>query len=234
MLNTFADIKNEVLVRLSASTTLGFYTDAILNSWFNDAYSWAASFKKWPFTERRDNTATWSSGTEDYAYPSDFRSDGIRLLQVGTRRLQKLTFEDYQIFREEEDSADDRVWADFGRRFYINPNVDSSGTITVWGQYTPVPVDVTDTTVTTVFSDAEEEGNEAIVEKILEFAKTKEKKMQESLVHRQKAVDILDAIWKRIGDEQFLAHTKNRGMFKRINILSGATEDELLKRDQWY
>lgn len=234
MLNTFADIKNEVLVRLSASTTLGFYTDAILNSWFNDAYTWAGAYKKWPFAVRRDNTQAWASTTEDYAYPSDFRTEGIRLLQLGDRRLQKVTFEDYQIFREERPSSDDRIWASFGRRYYINPNVDSSGTITVWGAYTPVPVDVTDTTVTTIFSDAEEEGNEAIVEKILEFAKTKEKKLQESILHRQKAVDILEGVWTRHKDEQFLAHTKDRSMFKRINVLTGATEDELLKRDQFY
>ena len=233
MLNNFGDIKDEVLVRLSASTTLGFYTDTILNDWFNQAYAWSASFHKWPFTERRDNTASFS-GTEESAYPSDFRTDSIRLLQVGGYRLQKVNFEDYQIFREERSSSDDRIWADFGRTFFINPNLDVSGTITAWGQYTPVPVDVTDLTATTVFSAAEEEGNEAIVEKMMEYAKKKERKINEALIHRQNAVDILEAIWKRHGDEQFSAHSKDRSMFKRINILSGATEDELLKRDQFY
>ena len=236
MLNTIGDIRDEVLVRLNASTTVAFYTDAILNDWVNQAYRWAAAMHKWPFTERRDNLTAWSSGTEDYAYPTDFKSDSIRILQVGTERLQKTNFDDYQIYREENSTGSDKIFSDLGRRYYINPFIDASGTITVWGQFTPAQLDFTDTptTTTTVFSNAEEEGNEAVVLEIMNYAKLRENKVNEALLHHQRAQEVLEGIWQRIKDEQFSYQTKNRSIFKRINVLEGAIDDELLKRDQFY
>lgn len=236
MYNTLGDIKNDVLVKLGGDTTIAFYTDTILNTWINGAYTFAASYKKWPFTERRDNTQTWSSSTEEYSYPSDFKADSIRILQVGGKRLQKLNFEDYQIFREEESDSADKVFSDFGRTYFINPNIDTSGTVTVWGQYQIAALDGTDPSATTVFSGREEEGNEAIIEEVLSYAKLKEKKFQEANAHHQRAVFILEGIWDRVQAEQFGYHTHKArgGMFKRIDVLEGAVEDELLKRDQFY
>jgi hypothetical protein len=237
MLNNLDDIMTEVLVRLDEGTTAassGGITDTILKSWFNQAYAWASSYKKWPFTERRDNTQTYASGTEDYAYPDNFRSDSIRFLQVGSDRLRKVNFADYQIYKEDFSSGEDKIFTDLGRRYYINNNAQISGTITAWGQFTPVPVDTTDLTITTVFSDAEEEGNEAIVERMVGYAKIRAQKSKETREHFATAKDLLDGVWERHKDEQFAYHTHERGMFKRIDVLGGAMREDTLKRDQWY
>ena len=234
MLNNLGDIKNDVLVQLNASTTIAFYTDDILNDWTDKAHKWSAGFKKWPYTEGRIST-TWT-GSEESAYPEGWRADSIRVLQLGGKRLQKLNFEDYQIFREEQPDSDDRVFTDFGKVYFINPQVDSSGTTTAWGQFVPAGLDGTDPTVLTVFSGNDESGNEAIVQEVLSYAKTREKKIQEAILHHQRAMQILEEMWTKIKEEQFAYQTHHirGGMWKRMDILEGVAEDELFRRDQFY
>lgn len=41
MLNTQADIENDVLVQLNASTTIAFYTETIIDTWISKAHTWA-------------------------------------------------------------------------------------------------------------------------------------------------------------------------------------------------
>lgn len=232
-LSTIYDILGEVVVRGNISTTTtssGLYTDTILKGWLDPAHRWAAAFHKWPFTEGRVST-TYS--TEENPYPEGWKSDSIRLLQVGGKRYQKLNFYDYQAFREDSPDSDDRVFSDFGLTYFVNPN-QASGTTTVYGQYTPSAFDTTDNTATTVFSSNEPEANEAIVEEMLSYAKRREKNLNESQVHHNRAIEILESVWKRYGDEQFGYQTKNRGNFKRLNVMYGVLDDELLKRDQFY
>src|SRR3990170_5148363 len=131
---TISDLLQEITVRLGTDTTTAIYTDAILERWIDQAHRWAAGQHKYPFTEGKVTT-TYTT-VEAKLYPEGWRSDSIRLLQIGTdtpARLQKLTFEDYQIYRENNPSGTDRIYSDFAGEFYINPNIDLSGTTTLWG-----------------------------------------------------------------------------------------------------
>lgn len=232
MLSYASEILTQLLVRNNVTTTAtGLWTDSVVNGWFNDAYRWAAAYKKWPFTEGR--VTTTYAGTEENTYPEGWKSDSIRFLQVGGQRVQKLNFADYQIYREDEPDGTDKVFTDFGRTYFINPLAGLSGSTVLWGQYTPAQVDLTEATQT-VFSDGDVEGNEAIVEEMLSYAKLREKLPNESTYHHRRAMEILEGVWKRYTDEQFAYQTKNRGMFKRIDVLDGVTEDELFHRDRWY
>ena len=237
MLNTIGDLKDEIIVRAGITTTVsGLYTDTIVNDWLDQAHHWAAAYHKWPFTEQRDKTLAFS--TEEIPYSSftvSFKADSIRFLQIGGKRLKKLGFSDYQIFREESSSGTDRVYSDFHRTLYINPNIDVSGTITAYGQYVPANFDVTDLTATTVFSTYDDDGNEAILQEMLGYAKFREKKPQEAQLHHQKAVEMLDQMWKRILDEQHAYQTSKErgGMFERFDVLEGWLEDESFRRDQF-
>lgn len=231
MIRTLGDIKNEVLVRLNASTSTAFYTDTILGDFINDAHRWATSYKKWPFTEGKETTTFVS---EEYAYPESWKSDSIRLLQVDGKWCQKMEFNDYQTYREDNPAADDRIFTDFGRRYFVNPEIDASGTITVWGQYNSAELDKSVPGTTTFFSDAEEEGNKAIMYEALSFAMLREKKFNESDYYHKKAVEILNEIWERVSAEQYGYHTrKDKSIFKRMDVLGGALRDDLLKRDQF-
>lgn len=237
MLNTNGDILDEFLVRGNITTTSGFYTDTIIQSWLRTAHDFAVGFHKWPFTEGRISTTYSTATTNDMGdvvlpYPEGWKSDSIRLLQVGGKRLEKITLEDYQLFREAKSEADDRVFSDFGLEYYINPRADVSGTVTAWGQYTP-SIDPTDRAGTTVFSNVGNEGNEAIVNEMLSYANTKEKKANEATYYHQKAMESLEGIWKRYGDEQYQYKTyNNRGMFERIDIIRGSPLDDI-KRNQF-
>lgn len=229
-MNTRDDIFTQVLVRSGLTTTAGFVTDTYLKNWFKDAVIWATSYKKWPFTEARDAADTFS-GTEEKPYTDfdvEFKSDSIRLMLIGGKRMRKLNFEDYLIFREESPSSDERVFSDFGRTLYINPNADVSGTIAVYGQE-QVAIDVTDETGTTPFSTYDAEGNEAIAEKMLSYLRLREKLPNEATLHDQRASAKLEEVWKRVIDEQYKyqTHRDRGGIFERIDVLGGGYYDDL-------
>lgn len=237
MLNNLSDLKNAFLVRNQASTTIAFYTDTILNTWASEAHQWAASYSKWPFTEGRIST-TYTTSTEEWSFEG-IKPDSIRFIQIGGKRFQKINFEDYQIYRENNTSTAEtgtrtRIYSDFGRIVYINPNTDASGTLTVYSQYQPGDFTGTDTDEETVFSNIAEEGNTAIVEEMLSYAKLREKKLQEGKFHHERAEAILKALWDNIASEQFAYQSKDRGIFERFDVLEGAVDDELLKRHQWF
>jgi len=237
MINTTGDIQTEVLVRLNAGTTTTYITDQILNDWTRIAHDFAVGYKKWQFTEGRVSTTYSTSAINDMGdvvlpYPEGWKPDSIRLLQIGGKRLQKIQLEDYQIFREEHSAANDRVYSDFGLEYYINPLADVSGTLTAWGQYTPI-IDPTDKTAVTVFSQSGNEGNEAVVNEMISYAKTKDNNPNESQMYHQKAMEILEGIWNKAQGEQFNYHTKDRGMWKRIDVISGLPYSDTIKRDQF-
>lgn len=232
MLKTNFDIRNDILVKLNQTTTVAFYTETILNDWIDEAYIWAAAVHKWPFTEGRVSTTYASLVTDEDGslrgeYPEGWKSDSIRQLWIDRKRVQKLNHEDFYRFREDRPDADDRVFTDFGRLYYVNPRIDVSGTVTVWGQYLPADIDWTDNVATTVFSNSEEEGNTAITEEVLSYAYLREKNPQEAQLHHQRALEILEGIWKRITDEQFGYQTKDRGMWKWFDTISGGGRDDV-------
>ena len=138
-------------------------------------------------------------------------------------------------FREDYSSDTEKIFSDHGNLYFINPRADVSGTTTLWGQYGPAALGESDNSVTTLFSDVAEEGNEAIVEEVLGYAKKKEKKLQEALTHHKRAVEILEEIWTRVKDEQYgYGDVNSEGLFKRVDILQGDFHSDLIRRNRWY
>ena len=225
------DIQGEVLVRNNRTTTDSFITDTMLQDWERMSHVWASSYHKWPFTEGRASTTYVRN--EEWNFEG-YKSDSIRIMQVGGFQLKKLNFKDYQTYREMEPNGDERVFTDYARTLFINPNIDVTGTLTIWGQYQPT-IDPTDLTQETLFSSWDQEGNEALVEKMSGYMKRREHLIQEAELHDQRAVAKLEEIWKRVQDEQYnyQTHRDSGGMFERFDILRGDITDELIKRDQW-
>lgn len=224
------DIITEVLVRNNRTTTDSFITDSTLQDWLRMAHTWASSYKKWPFTEGRVST-TWT-GSEEVSFEG-YKADTIRFIQIGGKRLQKINFEDYQLMREKYPDTSERVYSDFSRILFINPSADVSGTLTAYGQFQPI-IDPTSLTEETVFSSWDAEGNEAIVEKMTAYLKAREHLPDETKFHDERAAQKLEEVAGRIGQEQFAYHSKNDdGMFKRIDVISGDYEDDVIKRDQF-
>lgn len=236
-MKTLTELKTEFLVRNQASTTVGFYTDTILDDWADLGHKFAAGYKKWPFTEGRASTTfaslvTTEDGLLAGEYPEGWKSDGIRLLTIGGKEVEKKEYFSFRRFLENNTGDDSRYFSDFGRRYFVNPNIDLSGTVTAWGQYTPSTL-VYEDNESTVFQ-GEEEGNEAIVELMMSYAAKREKKTQEALAHLEEAKRILEELWVKISDEQYQYQTPpSDGMWKRFDVLGGSMRDDLLNSDQF-
>lgn len=247
-MTTKSQIITEVLVRLNQSTTVGYYTGTILNNWLDQAHKWAAGYKKWPFTEGRQSTTFASLATDEDGllvglYPEGWKPNSIRYITIGGKKVDKREYGSFREFLENNSDDSRRIFANKAVRYYVNPDIDLSGTVTVWGQYTPV-MDLTDETSTTAFSTYAEEGNEAIVLKMLSYAKEKEKSptavdgrgrtSSESVGFHQKAIAVLEELWVRIQDEQYGEQTEaGDGIFKRFDLLKGGFKEDVFKRDQW-
>lgn len=228
-----------VLVRNNRTTTDGFITDSTLQGWLKDAHTWASAYKKWPMTEGKNSTTAASVVTspEGYtalAYPEGYKAESIRLLTVGGKRYKKKNFYKFQEFIEDNPADTSKIYTDYGRTLLINPNASEfSGTIVTWGQYTPI-LDVTDLTATTIFSDYDEQGNEAIVEKMSSYLKDREHLPDEVLLKEKKAAEILDTVKGLVDDEQFgYQDTQNEGWMKRFDVLRGGFKEDVFRRDQW-
>lgn len=237
-LRTTNDIITEVLVRNNRTTTDAFITDTTIQGWLKDAHVWAASFKKWPMTEGKNSTtAVGTTNAEGYiaiAYPEGYKADSIRLITVGGKRTQKKNFYKFQQFVEDNPNDTSKIWTDYGRQVLFNPQISEfSGTVVLWGQYTPI-LDVTDMTSTTIFSDYDEQGNEALVEKMSEYLKRREHLEYEAQVHGQTAMAILTAVEGLIDEEAFgYQDTQNEGWLKRFDVLKGGFREDVFRRDQW-
>lgn len=224
------DIITEVLVRNNRTTTDSFITDTMLQDWLRQAHTWASGYKKWAFTEGR--VSTTYTGSEEINFEG-YKSDSIRFIQIDGKRFQKINFDDYQLFRENYPDSTDRVYSDFSRILFINPACGISGTLTAYGQYQPI-IDPTDLAQETIFSSWDAEGNEAMVEKMTAYLKAREHLPDEAKFHDERAMQKLDEVVKKIGDEQFAYHSKNDdGMWKRIDVVNGDYEDDVIKRDQF-
>jgi len=224
-MRTLTNIFTEVLVRNNRTTTDGFITDTMLKAWYKDAHNWAAGIHKWPFTEGKFST-TFSTSNQDemgntlIPYAEGYKSDSVRILNIGAKRLQKLEFSSFLRLIENRPGRTDRVFSDFGRQLYVNGGADVSGTLTAYGQYTPY-IDVTDETGVTIFSDFDEEGNEAMVEKMTSYLKRREHQPDEAELHDQRASLKLEEIWKKIQDEQYGYQTRDQSMFEEFDVLRG-------------
>ena len=233
---TRLDIKTEVLVRLSKSTTTSFYTDEILEDWINQAHIWAAGYRKWPFTEYMDKSLAFTADTEEYSYPNvSLKTDSIRLMKIGTEsnwtentKFGKKEIDSYMMYREDYPDGEDEIFSDHKRVIYINPNC-ASGTIYAFGQLMPSDFTIGDggDASETVFSEAaEDEGDEAIIENVLSKAWKKEKKFTISLQHYELAKSILNDLWENVKGEQQGYQTKNKSLFETFDVVKGTTQGE--------
>lgn len=240
-ITTIGGIKNDIIVKLGIATTSAYYTDAILDDWIDMAHKWAAGYKKWGFTEGRISTTFASLGTTEdgytvLEYPEAFRTDSIRLLTIGGKHFNKKNFYRFQAFLEDNSSDSSRIFTDYARRVLINPRADAlSGTVVAWGQFLPAHLDSTNPALPTVFSTFDDDGNHAIVAKVLGYAAAKEKQAQSQIdEYDQRAATLLDGLWNKIAEEQAMYQdTLNDGMYKRFDVLRGGFKEDLYRRDQW-
>ena len=230
------ELKTEILVRSGKDTQSAWTSEAFLNDWINQNHRWAAGYKPWPFTEGR--TSTTYASTEEWSFEG-YKADSFRIMTIGGKKLKKLNFNDYLIFRETQPTGDDRVFSDFGGLVYVNPYVDLSGTLVAYGQYQPADIPDGDGSTAddadTVFSQYADEGNQAIIERTLGYIAMRDGDKGTMKEKYLLANNILDGIWQRIEDEQYNyeTHPDSGGMFDRIDVLRGRFRNVDSSEDQF-
>lgn len=238
-MRTIGEINAQFLIRNNISTTDSFVDDTTLQNWSRDAHIYCAGYKKWPGTEGRVSTTFASYVTDEDGllvgeYPEGWKPDSIRLLKIGGKIVAKKNFYKFQQFMEDNPSSTERIFSDYNRRIYVNPNIDLSGTVTAWGQFTPA-VDTSDVSnAVTIFSNFDEEGNEAIVERMTAYLKRREGEDDEAEKAEKRANEKLDEVHGKIKDEQFgYQDTDNDGLFKRMDVVNGGFREDIISRDQF-
>ena len=233
MSRTQTEIIDAVLVKNNITTSAtGKFTDQIMRGWLDLAHKWATARHKTPLTEGRISTTF--TGLEEVPYPEGWKSDSIRYMEIGGIRFDKTLFQDYKDYRQNYPSGADEIFTDFARTIFVNTGAAASGSLVAYGQYTPTTIDGTDEDALTVFSDADQEGNEAIIEEMSRYVRQRERKADEAEVHHQNAIRILDGLYGHIGGEQFGYKPKDSEMFKQIDVLSGQDHDDRIRRNRFY
>jgi hypothetical protein len=222
-----SDLGTQILVRGGWSTSYTV-TSTNLDLLIDRAHQFCAGYKKWPFTEGRVSTTFASLVTTEDGYlvgeyPEGWKSDSIRLLKIGGYEVDKTSFYKFTKFLENYPQGNDRMFSDYARRYYVNPRIDLSGTVSVWGQYTPAALD----SENTVFQ-GETEGDEAIIEMAMSYIYERLGDTNNSLNHEKTSRQTLEELWKRIEAEQYAYQTPpDDGMFKRFSVLDGGFQDDI-------
>lgn len=231
----YSQLQTEVFTRGAIDSTSSFITERMVRSWLGDAYIWASSYHKWPFTEYMDKSGAFTSGTESYVYPNtSLKTDSIRLMKVGSYLFGKKNFSDYLQYREDYSNGTDKIFSDFGRTLYINPNC-ASGTIYAYGQLTPISFLSWMTTygseasASTVFNNYDPEGDDAVIEKTLSWVYKRKGDLKKAADYSERAKLLLEEIWQRCKDEQAMYQTKDRSLFEDFDIFEGNDGDNILQ-----
>ena len=236
----YADLQTQCFVRMATDTASTFITEKMVRDWLNISHIWAAGYKKWPFTEYMDSSGYFTSGTVAYNYPNvNFKTDSIRMLGIGTmvaggmNIFDKKIFSDFAKYLVDYSDATDKIFSDYRRILYINPNC-TSGSMVCFGQLTPPTLGLVESSAaSTVFSNYDEEGDDAIIDKVCSFAFRRMKKFQEAADFEARARTTLDELYKRIQDEQAQYQTKDRELFERMNIIDGLNYNDENNPLQW-
>lgn len=164
--------------------------------------------------------------------------NSIRYLMVGDKRFTKVNWDDYRIYKEEKSSGQDKIFSYFGGVVFVNTNADVSGTLTAYGKYMPADIadgDGNDTT-DTVFSEGNDEGNQAIINEVISYIYRRENKPNDSVNHHNLAIEHLERLWTKIREERALDQTVEArgGQFKRLDVLSGGFKDTINNEDRFF
>lgn len=186
-MTTRSNLESELTSRLQVASNSTLYPSTRITSLIQNAYMWATQLFIWHDLVRALKTSTVSSA-EYYEYPAEFRSESIIRLEVDDVEYNRKNFEDYLAYKRDNPTTTKKMFASFGRQFFLNPTPSSAGSnnMSVWGA---IQADALSSgTSVPIFSYNKEEGNEAVIKKALSVAlsrtdlKTAQSESQDALV----------------------------------------------------
>lgn len=202
-MDTLADIREAVQDDLSVGNESAFYTATVIDRAINRSYRKIGGLYPWPDLEDAKKTSS-QANVDYYDYPQEWRPESIWKLVVDgiTYGLDPdgspMFFSDYLLFKEENPTSTDKIWANQWRRFFISPTPTTAGTnnIEVWGLNNVVDLDDDDDI--TIFSYAQPEVNEAIALEAVNILKSKGQEQRSGQMLSAEAKSIVMNSWTRI------------------------------------
>lgn len=184
-MNTYLEMQTELISRLGVASNSTKFPTVRIQTLIKDAHLWATAL--YPFREltlKTDLATTGISsgvmpGASEHSYPAAYRSNSIWLVFIGTDEYRKRNFDDLLRYALQNTNSVKRRYADLGRKFYVFPTPAVSLTMKLYGQQQATQLSADGDK--TIFSDANTDGNEAIVLKAEAVAKGKSEKEQQAV-----------------------------------------------------
>lgn len=202
-MNLLSELITAVQSDLNVNSSNTFFTETIIKSAINRAYTKCAGLFLWPETEDAKKTST-QTNQEYYDYPQNWRPDSIWKLTVDEEDYSDpLSFDDYLYEKENGiPSGNDKLWANHWRRYFIYPTPTSAGdyNISVWGQRIPDSLSVA--ADVTIWSYSMPECNEAVILEAVKILNNKKDKQQAGELLSAEAKQILIVAWSKIKKSQ--------------------------------
>lgn len=217
-------MKERLIDDLMVATSSSLFTTDRIEKLLNDAYLWATGLYEWPELQKGYDTTTPAveeSTNEQYIdYPEDYRTDTItEFIYIDGKAFRRKSWMDFLEHKRLNPTATKRIFADYARQIFIFPHQTVGLEVCLWGQKQADRL--TDDANTTIFSNHDEAGNEAVVDKAFSVA-MKRVDIDASRVALNDAVTGLSVVWKKIADRQQYAQPLNKQMFNVPNLFPSA------------
>lgn len=233
MLQTRADMEAELVSRLMAANNSALFPSTRITELIAQATKWAGSLYFWPSLLRArvftSQANTQSLNYDYYDYPTDFLTGSVSRLYIDGKKYELKTFQtflDYVDNTQEVSNPPDvtkRYVSNYGRQFFVWPvytGTPTTGNAVVWGNIQHP--DLTLTTSTTIFSQWDDSGNEAIVKKAFSVG-MRRLEAQLAAAEEQGSIQLLAVMWKKVTDEMQKSVPLNHPFFNVPDFFSGSS-----------
>lgn len=218
-----SDFEAAVQSRLMTANNSGLIPSGRITQEVQDAALWAGSLFWWPSLQRaRQTTAlknTQSLNYDYYDYPTDFITGSVARLYIDGKKYLPKAFQDFLDYADSSlnpqlaPNPSNLFFANYGRQLFVYPSysgVAPANNMILWGNIQHPPL--TSPSSTTIFSQWDDSGNEAIVKKAMSVI-LKRIDPGISAASEQDAIGILQVMWKKITDEMQKAQRLNHQLF---------------------
>lgn len=203
-MRTFAELQADMADMLSvAGLASSFFSDttsqaSYIKKIINKGWERAHGFADWPFMERGLASSTVAS-TEYYAYPTSpytFKTNGLIRVEINGENYSKTEFNDYRDYKLlYPNQTDKKIFTDYQRFIFLFPTPTAIQTMDVWGIVKPNVLSVD--ADTTLFYDAEPDGDEAVLLFAYSIALRKASRIPEAKEAYEEGKELLSVIWDR-------------------------------------
>lgn len=162
-MDTRNELETELVAQLQVASNSSLFPASRITTLIQNAYKKATNLFIWPDLVQAFTSST-KNGYEYYDFPDAIRSNTIVRLMIDDDPYGRKNFQDYQDYKEENSNTTKKMFAFYGRFFFVNPEptADGSSNMDVWGAVQADALSASDSE--TIFTNSNPLGNEAVVQ----------------------------------------------------------------------